>query len=108
MNKRHARWMKSIEAFPYVILYKKGKENVVDDVLSQRYSLLTTLNAKLISCEFLNDLYAKDDDFGEVFMLCEKGPNGKYYLHDRFLFIESKLCVLKIFFRFLFVKEMKS
>lgn len=46
-----------------------------------------------------------DDDFGEVFILCEKGPNGKYYLHDQFLFKEGKLFVVKISLLFLFVKE---
>ena len=29
LNKRHAQWMEFLEPFPYVIKYKKGKENVV-------------------------------------------------------------------------------
>ena len=36
LNKRHARWLEFIETFPYVIKYKKGKENVVADALSRR------------------------------------------------------------------------
>ncbi|XP_028764585.1 uncharacterized protein LOC114722675, partial [Neltuma alba] len=36
LNKRHARWLEFIETFPYVIRYKKGKENVVADALSRR------------------------------------------------------------------------
>ncbi|KAL7596133.1 hypothetical protein Lser_V15G29757 [Lactuca serriola] len=38
LNKRHARWMEFIETFPYVIRYKKGKENVVADALSRRHN----------------------------------------------------------------------
>jgi hypothetical protein len=33
LNKRHAKWVEFIESFPYVIKYKKGKENVVADAL---------------------------------------------------------------------------
>ncbi|CAA7046780.1 unnamed protein product [Microthlaspi erraticum] len=37
LNKRHARWAEFIETFPYVIKYKKGKDNVVADALSRRH-----------------------------------------------------------------------
>ena len=36
LNQRHAKWIEFIETFPYVIRYKKGKENVVADAFSQR------------------------------------------------------------------------
>ncbi|KAI9184749.1 hypothetical protein LWI28_000755 [Acer negundo] len=35
--KRHANWVEFIETFPYVIKYKKGKENVVANALSRRH-----------------------------------------------------------------------
>ena len=38
LNKWHARWSEFIESFPYVIKYKQGKENVVADPLSRRYT----------------------------------------------------------------------
>ncbi|XP_024015858.1 uncharacterized protein LOC112089114 [Eutrema salsugineum] len=37
LNKRHTRWIKFIETFPYVIKYKKGKDNVVADALYRRF-----------------------------------------------------------------------
>ncbi|XP_060192372.1 uncharacterized protein LOC132621914 [Lycium barbarum] len=40
LNKRHAKWVELIEAFPYVIHYKKCKENVVADALSRRFQLV--------------------------------------------------------------------
>ncbi|XP_052490767.1 uncharacterized protein LOC128043016 [Gossypium raimondii] len=36
LNKRHAKWVEYLESFPYVIKYKKGKENVVADALLRR------------------------------------------------------------------------
>ncbi|CAL1381488.1 unnamed protein product [Linum trigynum] len=48
LNKRHARWVEFIESFPYVIKYKQGKENVVVDALSRRYTLITTMDAKYL------------------------------------------------------------
>ncbi|XP_051149220.1 uncharacterized protein LOC127263941 [Andrographis paniculata] len=37
LNKRHARWISFVDTFPYVIKYKKGKDNVVADALSRRH-----------------------------------------------------------------------
>ena len=34
LNRRHAKWVEFIETFPYVVKYKKGKENIVADALS--------------------------------------------------------------------------
>ncbi|RDX91146.1 Retrovirus-related Pol polyprotein from transposon 17.6, partial [Mucuna pruriens] len=36
--KRHAKWLGFIEMFPYVIKYKKGKENIMADAFSRRKS----------------------------------------------------------------------
>ena len=30
-NRRHAKWAEFIESFPYIIKYKKGKDNVIAD-----------------------------------------------------------------------------
>jgi len=34
LNRRHAKWSEFIESFPYVVKYKKGKDNIVADALS--------------------------------------------------------------------------
>ncbi|KAG7529394.1 Zinc finger CCHC-type [Arabidopsis suecica] len=44
LNKRHARWVEFIETFPYVIKYKKSKDNVVADALSRRFSPISPLD----------------------------------------------------------------
>ena len=42
LNRRHAKWVEFIESFPYVIKHKKGKDNVIADALSRRYTAFTT------------------------------------------------------------------
>ncbi|KAA3466138.1 Transposon Ty3-I Gag-Pol polyprotein [Gossypium australe] len=37
LNKLHAKWVEYLESFPYVIKYKKGKDNIIIDALSRRY-----------------------------------------------------------------------
>jgi hypothetical protein len=40
LNHCHAKWVEFIETFPYVVTYKKGKDNIVDDASSQKHTLL--------------------------------------------------------------------
>ena len=55
LNRQHAKWIEFIETFPYVIRYKKGKENVVVNALSQRHVLFSTLDARLLCFEQLKN-----------------------------------------------------
>ena len=108
LNKRHARWMEFIETFPYVIRYKKGKENVVDDALSRRQSLLSSLDFKILGFEQIKELYIDDVDFGQIYKDCENGRMEKFFKHDGFLFKESKLCIPKSSLRELLIREAHS
>jgi len=51
LNRKHAKWMEFMESFPYVIKYKKGQVNVVDDALYRRFALISILNARLMGFE---------------------------------------------------------
>ncbi|KAA3487321.1 Transposon Ty3-I Gag-Pol polyprotein [Gossypium australe] len=93
LNKRHAKWVEYLESFPYLIKYKKGKDNVVADALSRRYTLLSSLESKLLGFSFLKDLYANDADFGEIYSACENTAFENFYRYDGFLFKEGKLCI---------------
>lgn len=71
---------------------------MVDAALYRRYTLISTLNVRLLGFEHLKELYAKDVDFlivrrGVLVLDCEKGGSGKFYLFDGFLFKEGRLCV---------------
>ena len=97
LSKRHAKWVEFIEAFAYVVKYKKGKENVVADALSRRYVLLNSLDARMLGFSLIKELYANDAEFGEVYNQClENGGTqsvGQFFLHDGYLFRLSRLCI---------------
>ncbi|KAL6329719.1 hypothetical protein AAG906_035367 [Vitis piasezkii] len=105
LNRRHAKWVEFIETFPYVIKYKQVKENIVDDALSRRYVVVSTLNAKLLGFQYVKELYANDDDFASVYGACEKTTFGKFYRLDGYLFKENRLCVPNSSMRELLVRE---
>ena len=105
LNERHTKWVEFIETFPYVIAYKQGKENVVVDILSRRYALITTLSFKLLGFKHLKDLYATNFDFANIFAACEKGAFNKFYRHEGFLFHGNRICVPVCSTRELLVRE---
>ncbi|XP_052483251.1 uncharacterized protein LOC128036927 [Gossypium raimondii] len=108
LNKRHAKWVEYLESFPYVIKYKKGKENVVADALSRRYALVNLMDSKLLGFEFIKDLYKSDADFGEIYESCSHGACEKYFQHEGYLFREGKLCVPQSSVRNVLVEEAHS
>ncbi|XP_062227319.1 uncharacterized protein LOC133925396 [Phragmites australis] len=59
----HGKWVEYIESSPYVIKHKKGKENVIDDALSRRYTMLPQLDFKIFGLKTLKEQYALDPDF---------------------------------------------
>lgn len=62
-----------IETFPYVIKYKKGKENMVADALSRSHALISSMDAKMLGFEHIKELYKKDPELKEAFQLFGKG-----------------------------------
>ncbi|KAA3466420.1 reverse transcriptase [Gossypium australe] len=108
LNKHHAKWVEYLKSFPYVIKYKKGKDNIVDDALSRRYALLSTLDSKLLGFSLLKDLNANDNDFGEIFAACENASVEKFYRCEGFLFKERKFCIPQSSIRDLLVHELHS
>ncbi|GKV06983.1 hypothetical protein SLEP1_g18797 [Rubroshorea leprosula] len=65
LNGRQAKWVEFLETFLYVIKYKKGKENIVVDALSCRFSKM----AHFIPCHKIDDatnivdLFFKEEQF---------------------------------------------
>ncbi|XP_071918766.1 uncharacterized protein [Coffea arabica] len=80
LSKKHARGIAFVESFPYVIKYKAGKSNVVVDALSRRYSLVATLDTRLLGFAMIQDLYAQDADFGEIYASCKNSGQGALLL----------------------------
>ena len=77
LNKKHAKWNEFNEFFPYIVKYKKGKENIVVDALSRRHAWLSQLDAKILGLENIKDLYATDSFFAKPFDKCCDGKARK-------------------------------
>ncbi|KAF8080898.1 hypothetical protein N665_0917s0014 [Sinapis alba] len=105
LKKRHARWLEFVETFPYVIKYKKGKENIVADALSRRHALIATMEAKVMGFEHIKDQYGVDPDFGQTYEQCKKGSIGHYYRQNEFLFRDKRLCIPQGSMRELILRE---
>ncbi|XP_010430868.1 PREDICTED: uncharacterized protein LOC104715124 [Camelina sativa] len=108
LKRRHAKWLEFVESFPYVIKYKKGKENMVADALSRRHALITTMDARVLGFESIKDAYAGDAEFGDCFQNHGKGIYTKFYLHEGFLFRGRRLCIPNGSIRELLVREAHS
>ena len=106
LSHRHARLMEFVERFSYVIKYKKGSTNVVADALSRRYSLITSLQSKLLGFRTIIELYVEDEDFMSIMTECIDGRslNG-YFVNDGYLFKQGRLCIPRYSLRELLVKE---
>jgi hypothetical protein len=87
LNRRHAKWVEFIESFPYIIKHKKGKDNVIADALSRRYTMLPQLDCRIFGLEF-------DADFKDVLLNCKEGCAwNKYMLNEGYLFRANRLCI---------------
>jgi hypothetical protein len=73
LNKHHAKWVEFKETFPYIIKHKKGKDNVIVDALSRRYTMLSQHDHKFFGLESIKELYATDLDFKDAYKNCREG-----------------------------------
>ncbi|WVZ76149.1 hypothetical protein U9M48_024147 [Paspalum notatum var. saurae] len=106
LNRRHATWVEFIESFPYIIKHKNGKENVIADALSRRYTMLSQLDFKIFGLQTVKDQYVDDADFKDILAHCMNGkPWGKFHMQDGFLFRANKLCVPASSVRLLLLQE---
>jgi hypothetical protein len=106
LNKWHAKWVEFNETFPYIIKHKKGKENVIADALSRRYTMLSQLEHKFFGLESIKELYAMDVDFKDAYENCREGrTSNKYVLQDGLLYGANKLCVPASSVHLLFLQE---
>jgi hypothetical protein len=106
LNRRHAKWVEFIESFPYIIKHKKGKENVIADALSRRYTMLSQLDFKIFGLETIKEQYQHDAEFKDVLQHCKEGRTwNKFVISDGFVFRANKLCVPDSSVRLLLLQE---
>ncbi|WVZ51748.1 hypothetical protein U9M48_002861 [Paspalum notatum var. saurae] len=94
LNRRHAKWVEFIESFPYVIKHKKGKDNVIADALSTRYTMLLQLDHRIFGLESIKEQYAYDEDFKDITLHCKDGRTwDKYVINEGFVFRANRICI---------------
>jgi hypothetical protein len=54
-------------------MHKKGKENVIVDALSRRYTMLSQLDHNFFGLESIKELYATDVHFKDAYENCREG-----------------------------------
>ncbi|XP_074315595.1 uncharacterized protein LOC141651798 [Silene latifolia] len=111
LNHRHAKWVEFLQSFTFSSKYKDGKQNIVADALSRRYSLPTVMEQKVLGFEFMKELYKDDPDFYEDWLAQTEGTKiqgTKFLLQKGFLFHGNKLCVPRGSYRDLLIKEVHS
>jgi hypothetical protein len=85
--KRHGKWVEFIETFLNITKHKKGKENVITDALSRRYTMLSQLDHNFFGLESIKELYATDFDFKDGYV-------GGFKLKSNKIHITTEVTVL--------------
>ena len=86
LNSRHAKWVEYLQSFHFIIKQKSGKLNKGADALPRRHLLLFQLDTCVLRFEHLKSLYASDEDFGQLYLACQKHPKGHFSVQDGYLF----------------------
>jgi len=96
LNRRHAKWVEFIETFPYIVKYKKGKDNVVADALSRKSVLLNQLEVKVLGLESLKEMYKTDPEYSEPYNRCKMEKVGKNIIYMKDFCLELTSFVFQI------------
>lgn len=71
---------------------------MVEDALSRRYALLSTLETRVFGLEHIKELYENDLDFSFKFLACEHAAINGYFWHSGYLFKVKKSIYVQIFY----------
>ncbi|GJY96475.1 RNA-directed DNA polymerase [Tanacetum coccineum] len=93
LKSRHAKWVKFIQAFSFVIRHKVRSNNQVADALSRRHSLITTMQIRVQDFDSFCGLYCDDPDFREIWSKCDNGPFQQFSKQDGYLFKGWRFCI---------------
>ena len=105
LNRKHATWVEFLQVYNFTIKHKAGVQNVVADALSRKYTLLSSMQVKVVGFEILKDLYENDDDLSKIWITCMEKPFKEFSIVEGFLFKGNVLCVSKCLLRISIVDE---
>ena len=105
VSARHASWIAYLQQFTFVIKHTSGTANRVADALSRRHSVLAILHTSVTGFSTFADLYPTDPFFGPIFLAATNGSSSEYTLHEGFLFLGTRLCILESSLRLQLITE---
>ncbi|GJX18669.1 RNA-directed DNA polymerase [Tanacetum coccineum] len=77
--------------------------------LSRKTTLLVSISSEVLGFDSIKELYAIDEDFGNIWMKLEnKQHRSEFFLLDGYLFKGNRLCIPKTFLKSQLVKEIHA
>lgn len=93
LNSRRAKWSEFLQEYTFVLQDKSGTQNQVDDALSQKLSLLTTMCTTVLGFDTFQALYSTYDYFAGIMDDVRSNRRHDFSVTDGFLFKGNQLCV---------------
>lgn len=93
LNSRRAKWSEFLQEYTFVLQHKSGTQNQVDDALSQKLSLLTTMCTTVLGFDTFQALYSTDDYFAGIMDDVRSNRRHDFSVTNGFLFKGNQLCV---------------
>nr|GEV43959.1 hypothetical protein [Tanacetum cinerariifolium] len=88
------------------LIKHKRASNKVADALSRKITLLVTISNEVVGFDSVKELYASDEDFGNIWMEHETKQHwGEFILLDDYLFKGNRLCIPKTSVKSQLIKE---
>jgi hypothetical protein len=111
LNQRHAKWVKFMQNFTFVIKHISGTANKFANALSRRCLIMQEFQVETLGFEHLKEMYGEDAYFKEDFEACSnpllrnRSPWMEYLIQDGLLFKGSGFFIPKCSMRDNLLKE---
>ena len=92
LNHKHAKWVKYLQSFNFILKHISVQANKVADALSRKALLLQESTVQVLGFEHLQDLYQTDTNFKEAYEACQnpllrdKSPWLDYNIQEKMMF----------------------
>lgn len=96
LNPRHAKWVKFLQEYIFVLKHKAAVENKAVDVLSRKVVLLHTMSVQVTGFKKLKEDYESCPDFGEIYASLMSDLSRStigFISQDGYLFKGIRLCI---------------
>lgn len=82
LSHKHMKWVEYIQSYTFNIKHKKGFLNKVADALSRRALTIQEIQLKSMGIDHFKDLYAEDEDFADIYKVCDEYKNHFHCLRN--------------------------